>query len=147
MPLDDPRVEASKKELLEIAKFCESREYWREPVKLAVVGGWAVNAYNAYSGSIDIDIVGSRRACRSVKNFLVDRRGFEPRVPEYPGFEGAQLHTPGGRVFVDIGRFDDPYPYAGQGGDFRFRVPGERDQRLQVEGVVVECPEITALLA
>jgi hypothetical protein len=109
LPLNDPRVEKSRQEFLALAEFANQRGYWTgDQPRIAIVGGWAVYAFNPYSGSIDIDLVGSRRVCDSIKNFMTTKRKFKPRIKRYPGFEGIELETPDGPVYVDVGRFGDP---------------------------------------
>lgn len=47
-----------------------------DPVTV-LVGGWAVDAYNPWYGSIDIDLVTNNRTKHSLMRILVNEREFE----------------------------------------------------------------------
>jgi len=45
-----------------------------------LVGGWAVDAYNPWYGSIDIDLVTNNRTKHSLMRILVKERDYDPSV-------------------------------------------------------------------
>ncbi len=54
------------------------RKHSSSQVKLPLlIGGWAVDAYNPWYGSLDIDIITNGRTRNSLKNFMKNQEGFQ----------------------------------------------------------------------
>lgn len=59
----------------------EQGESYNNPITV-LIGGWAVDAYNPWYGSVDIDLVTNSRTKNRLKRILIRRRGYESyRIP------------------------------------------------------------------
>jgi hypothetical protein len=72
MPVYEPGpaiIEISFAELEKIVSWIDDRNENPAMPKTVLIGGWAVDAYNPYFGSVDIDLV----ADRNTQQWLIDR--------------------------------------------------------------------------
>lgn len=67
----------SLKELIFIINWINEREDQLEKPITILIGGWAVDAYNPWYGSIDIDLVTNHRTKEYLKRILFRNRGYE----------------------------------------------------------------------
>jgi len=72
-------IERSLAELREIVAWVNEREGDSPTPTTILIGGWAVDAYNPYVGSVDIDLVTNSRTRRSLMHHLVHHGGFHYR--------------------------------------------------------------------
>lgn len=70
-------IELSLVELNEIIQYLQEKYADTEP-KAVLIGGWAVDSYNSWFGSIDIDLVTNSRTRKGIMHHLREKRGFEP---------------------------------------------------------------------
>ena len=73
MPTYDPNpqiISKSLEELKFILNWVRERGETADTPVTVLVGGWAVDAYNPYYGSVDIDIVTNNRTKESLKYIL-----------------------------------------------------------------------------
>ncbi|MFA7695854.1 MAG: hypothetical protein WCX63_09990 [Methanoregula sp.] len=80
---------------------------------IVLIGGWAVDAYNPYFGSVDIDLVTDDRIRESLIAFLTIREGYTPRI-HYP-VNTVEKVTPHGEIILDFIPRKTPYLYEGHG--------------------------------
>ena len=80
MPPYDPDpqiIQKSLEELEFILNWVRKRGETVENPVTVLVGGWAVDAYNPWYGSIDIDLVTNNRTKHSLMRILVTEREYE----------------------------------------------------------------------
>lgn len=89
---------------------------------IVLIGGWAVDAYNPYLGSVDIDLVTNSRISRSLMHHLQQNEGYTYDVL-YPFGKTVLKTTPHGRIILDFISRDSPYPFEGHRNiPFSFRI-------------------------
>ncbi|MDO9036317.1 MAG: hypothetical protein Q7U51_14095 [Methanoregula sp.] len=80
MTIYDPNpaiIEASLVELQKIGSWIHDRAEDPSRPKTILFGGWAVDAYNPYLGSVDIDIVTNNRTKNSLMYHLYSHEGYK----------------------------------------------------------------------
>ncbi len=104
-------VEISVSELRKIAVLLLERQEDRENPGTVLIGGWAVDAYNPYFGSQDIDLVTNN----TTRKWLIDRlktgEGYTHQI-HYPS-DTVKKETPHGEIILDIIYRETPYPFEG----------------------------------
>lgn len=108
MPVYDPGpgiIEASSAELKKIVAAIPSS------YNIVLIGGWAVDTYNPYFGSVDIDLVAEDQAREALIRYLTTREGYRPRI-QYP-FSTVEKVTPHGEIILDFLPPRTPYLYEG----------------------------------
>ena len=70
-------IEESLKELIFIINWINKREKDLDNPITVLIGGWAVDAYNPWYGSVDIDLVTNNRTKNHLKQILFETRGYE----------------------------------------------------------------------
>ena len=70
-------IEESLKELVFIINWINERENDLDNPITVLIGGWAVDAYNPWYGSVDIDLVTNNRTKNHLKQILFETRGYE----------------------------------------------------------------------
>jgi len=114
MPVYDPGpeiIEASAAELRKIVSWANASGPGHKLQNIVLIGGWAVDAYNPYFGSVDIDLVTDDGNRESLIGYLTTREGYSPRV-HYP-VNTVEKVTPHGEIILDFIPKDTPYPYEG----------------------------------
>lgn len=104
-------VEISGFELRKIALLLPERQEDRNDPTTVLIGGWAVDAYNPYFGSQDIDLVTNNET----RQWLIDRlitTGGYAHHPHYPS-DTVKKQTPHGEIILDIIYRETPYPFEG----------------------------------
>jgi hypothetical protein len=85
MPPYEPNqqiIEKSLEELEFILNWVKQRGETADNPITVLIGGWAVDAYNPWYGSIDIDLVTNSRTKNTLKQFLKRERGYDSyRIP------------------------------------------------------------------
>jgi hypothetical protein len=69
-------IEYSLRELEIILDWIREKEKDRDAPATVLIGGWAVDAYSPWYGSIDIDLVTNRRTRDTLMNYLRKERGY-----------------------------------------------------------------------
>ncbi len=104
-------IELSLVELNEIIQYLQEKYDDTEP-KAVLIGGWAVDSYNSWFGSIDIDLVTNSRTRKGIMHYLREKRGFEPY--RLPGLStSVQKLTEAGPIIIDFATLQKPYPFEG----------------------------------
>lgn len=114
MPPYDPGpeiIEASFRELNKIVSWL--RDQGGDPAgeNVILIGGWAVDAYNPYFGSVDIDLVTHTATSQLLINHLTANEGYSPRI-RYPS-DTVQKYTPYGEIILDLVSRSIPYGFEG----------------------------------
>ena len=104
-------IALSLTELNEIIQYLHEKYDNTEP-KAVLIGGWAVDSYNPWFGSIDIDLVTNNRTRKGIMHYLREKRGFEPY--RLPGLStSVQKLTEAGPIIIDFATSQKPYPFEG----------------------------------
>jgi len=115
MPFYNPSqaiIETSKNELLKIVLWSAERTGVAEEPRLVLIGGWAVDAYNPYIGSIDIDLVTNNRTKGSLRHYLHNHEGY--RYDDiFPFGKTVVKDTPHGPIILDFISFGSANPFEG----------------------------------
>lgn len=94
----------------------QRRERDDNPVTV-LIGGWAVDAYNPWYGSIDIDLVTNSRTKSSLMHLLLTERGYRHyRIEVHTAYK----HTDYGPILIDFGNRDEHYRFEGRDKDLNF---------------------------
>jgi hypothetical protein len=114
MPPYDPGpeiIEASSRELNKIVSWL--RDQGGDPAggNVILIGGWAVDVYNPYFGSVDIDLVTNTTTSRLLIGHLTTNEGYSPRI-RYPS-DTVQKVTPHGEIILDLIPRSIPYGFEG----------------------------------
>jgi hypothetical protein len=139
-------IEASLDELCYITEFMGSRENEGGAPFLVLIGGWAVHSFNPWYGSIDIDLIVTARARRSLTQELVDRRGFE-RVRRDDDTKTIKKFTPDRKeIIIDFAVRDKIDPFEGiDKGLFYSMVDGHTSKAEFRKGHTIQVPNRTLL--
>lgn len=129
---------ASQRELGHVLKFLD--EIGDKDTVL--IGGWAVQAYNPWYGSIDIDLVIRKRAREKLFYHLKKMRGYLDADPAVFGYGGVQQNTPHGRIIIDVFTRDAKQPFEGRAERLDFSALDEAGCTVeaQVEDLTVKVP-------
>jgi hypothetical protein len=114
MPVYDPGpeiIEASSAELKKIVAWVSTTGSIPAFNNIVLIGGWAVDTYNPYFGSVDIDLVAHDQAREALIGYLTTREGYRPRT-HYP-FDTVEKVTPHGEIILDFLPPRTPYRYEG----------------------------------
>jgi len=105
-------VELSGRELNRIGTWAGARNDSPGLPAIVLIGGWAVDAYNPYLGSVDIDLVTNSRTSHSLMYHLQRNEGYTYDVL-YPFGKTVLKTTPYGRIILDFISRESPYPFEG----------------------------------
>lgn len=70
-------IRYSLDELEVISQYLHEKEEREDPTTV-LIGGWAVDSYNSWYGSIDIDLITNASTRKSLMHHLRNDRGFTP---------------------------------------------------------------------
>ena len=134
----------SRNELLALFEIVNARERTLDRPATLLIGGWAVYTYNAYFGSVDIDIV----TTSDTKRYLVTELGKRGFRNYKDAFEDRRLcrQTAAGPVQVDFFNSRTPYKFEGQKASIKYDFLYEGFERNPVGGMPVPVPSRTGLL-
>lgn len=83
------------------------------------MGGWAVDAYNPWYGSIDIDLVTNNRTKHSLMRILVNEREYDhSRI----GTHTVYKPTDSGPIIIDFAGREERYPFEGKDKELNFDI-------------------------
>lgn len=150
MPQYEPTqriIELSLAELNEIVRYLHEKYVEGENSKTVLIGGWAVDSYNPWFGSIDVDLITSSQIRKGIMYHLRESRGFVPY--RLPGIStSVQKITDAGPIIIDFATWQKPYPFEGLEGiflDFRI-LEGNKEMRNIRGGIEIAVPSRAALL-
>ena len=122
MPPYDPDpqiIQKSLEELEFILNWIRQRGETVDNPVTVLVGGWAVDAYNPWYGSIDIDLVTNNRTKHSLMRILVNEREFEhSRI----GAHTVYKPTDHGPIIIDFASREERYPFEGRDEELNFDI-------------------------
>lgn len=136
-------MEASLKELQRILEWLE-KEGFDDTV---LIGGWAVQAYNMWYGSIDIDLVMTGDARDRLHSHLRSRGYSEGGLFDDEGFG---LNHTAGRIVIETFSRDNPQPFESRRDhrlDFDVLEDPKRTREREIEDVLARVPSREVLLA
>ncbi|MDG6258199.1 MAG: hypothetical protein QCH35_11465, partial [Methanomicrobiaceae archaeon] len=114
MPRYDPGqsvIERSLAELRTVVAWVNERDAGAPFPTTILIGGWAVDAYNPYVGSVDIDLVTNSTTRRSLMHHLVHHRGFHYR--QYMHHKTVEKGSGAETVILDFYSRERPDPFEG----------------------------------
>lgn len=97
----DEITRESLEELDFILNWAREREETRNDSSIVLIGGWAVDAYNSWYGSIDIDLIANSRMKNKLKYILKTERGYESHQI-YEKFNTVMKPTASGDIIIDF---------------------------------------------
>jgi len=143
---DDPLINLSYEELRYILRWAIERGPGTGGPRIVLIGGWAVHVYNAWGGSIDIDLVMNARVKGTLMMHLRSERGYSKVGPEHMAGQRVQRTTPFGPVKIDIASFELYYPFEGTGATLPMRQLRTESVEMGLEGMPVHVPARAMLL-
>ncbi|MCX6701326.1 MAG: hypothetical protein NTV68_15640 [Methanomicrobiales archaeon] len=102
-------IEASSVELHKIVSWINTDPAL--PQNAVLIGGWAVDVYNSYFGSVDIDLVVEYTASQLLIEHLKIHEGYVTKI-RYP-FDTVKKDTQHGEIILDLISHEGPYGYEG----------------------------------
>ncbi len=104
-------INFSLDELRVITRYLHEREDTDNPTTV-LIGGWAVDSYNPWYGSVDIDLITNNSTRNSLNYYLRKERDFVPyRLPGQP--RSVKKVTKAGSVIIDFATREKPFPFEG----------------------------------
>lgn len=110
---DQKIIEVSLAELENIADWVNRRGVVPDRPSIILIGGWAVDAYNPYLGSVDIDLVTDGRTRHSLMNHLSSNHGFKPERQMNIAKSVSKM-THAGKIILDFATQEAPQPFEGR---------------------------------
>jgi len=138
-------IEASLEELSYIAELVSAHEV---PVpRTVLIGGWAVHSYNAWYGSIDIDLITDSRGRKRITDRLTGERGFQRNRDVTDRRWISKPVPPRFNIIIDFGNRDhlDPFEGTDQTMDYSI-LDGRTIEREIAPGRTFIVPERTLLI-
>jgi len=148
MPVYDPNpvIASSLEELRYISRLVVEHEDHERP-RTVLIGGWAVHSYNAWYGSIDIDLITDSRGKKRLVDRLVGDRGFVHRRGIDDTRSIIKEVSPGRTVILDLGRRDVLDPFEGGVGSLKYKLlDGRTEWREVAPKAMMPMPDRNLLL-
>ena len=138
-------IRFSLDELDVISRYLHEKEENDDPTTI-LIGGWAVDSYNSWFGSIDIDLITNNRTRESLMYYLRENRGFMPyRLVGLP--TSVKKDTEAGPVIIDFASRQRPYPFEGENTILDFSIlDGNTETRTIRGGIEMAVPNRATLL-
>ncbi len=114
-----------------------------------LVGGWAVHVYNPWFGSLDIDLVTSKKTRHSLKWYLKREKGFyDYRLPyATSGSTVSKLSSQGQQIIIDFATYESKQPFEGLKIALSMEIlQGNTELRLVEKDVFIRVPNRSVLL-
>lgn len=108
-------IELSLVELRNVAAWVAKREGNTPTPTTILIGGWAVDAYNPYVGSVDIDLVTNSRTRGRLMNHLVHHEGFHYK--RYTYHKTVEKGSGSETIILDFYSRERPDPFEGGRGE------------------------------
>ena len=140
-------IEISGQELNKIGEWNKRHNNDSSIPSLVLIGGWAVDAYNPYLGSVDIDLVSNSHTRHSLMHHLSHHEGYEYDVL-YPFGKTVLKRTPHGIIILDFISRSKSYPFEGHPEiPFTFEIlTGNTVMKRVRGGAEIEVPNRSMLL-
>jgi hypothetical protein len=125
-------IEKSLEELEFVLKFVKLRGEKPENPKTILIGGWAVDAYNPWYGSVDIDIVTNSKMKGDLKYYLKK----DHKYGSYPipgGSKTISKMTEYGEIIIDFIK-REKYTFVGREEKLDFKIPKEQTVIKEIRG-------------
>ncbi len=143
----DPVIAGSLEELKYISELIKRYEDLVRP-RTVLIGGWAVHSFNAWYGSIDIDLITDTRGKKRIVDRLKRERGFVHHRSLDDSRSIMKDVSPGRSVVLDLGRRDIPDPFEGEKGSLNYNILDDQTEWREVApGTKMPVPNRTLLLA
>ncbi|MEA1985802.1 MAG: hypothetical protein U9N13_09170 [Euryarchaeota archaeon] len=125
-------IRYSLDELGVITRYLHEKEEKGDPTTV-LIGGWAVDSYNPWFGSVDIDIITNGRTRQSLMHYLRYERDFEPyRLAGLP--TSVKKETEAGAVIIDFATRQKPLPFEGVNKTLDFSILDGNTETRQIRG-------------
>lgn len=105
-------IQLSLQELEKIISWINQRREELSIPKIVLIGGWAVDAYNPYLGSVDIDFVTNSRTKQSLMYHLQTNQGYIYDTL-FPFGKTVYKLTPYGPIILDFANRGAQYKFEG----------------------------------
>lgn len=139
-------ISASLRELGFIAERFGNKPNEGGLPKVILIGGWAVDVYNPWFGSIDIDLVTSSHLRERIEFALLDERGFVKRKRDDDTTMVIKKVGMDREVIIDFMIKDKDESFEGTGHRMRYSLlEGRTELRTGREGVNIHVPKRAAL--
>ena len=128
-----------------ITQYLQKKENVDEPTTV-LIGGWAVDSYNSWFGSIDIDLITNSKRRSSLSYFLREERDFVPY--KLPGVStGVKKDTEAGPIIIDFETKQKPYPFEGRDESLDFSILDGNTETREIRGSIeIAVPNRATLL-
>ncbi|OPY32618.1 MAG: hypothetical protein A4E32_01200 [Methanomassiliicoccales archaeon PtaU1.Bin124] len=137
-------IEASRIELGYISEHLGPRKRGANPAAI-LIGGWAVDSFNPWYGSVDIDLIVDHDARASIQHHLVTTRGFvHERVDDV--MRRIVKTVDGKKIILDLGSKATPDPFEVTGSHLDYSFLNTHNVRRSVAGYEMYLPTRAALL-
>lgn len=125
-------IEKSLEELQFILQCVKRRGEMSENPKTILIGGWAVDAYNPWYGSIDIDLITNSEMKSDLKYYLKRLRNYGSYELQ-GGFRTISKITEHGEIIIDFVRREG-YTFVGRNEKLDFKIPKEQTVIKDIRG-------------
>ncbi len=139
-------IELSLVELRNIVAWVAEHEGSLSTPTTILIGGWAVDAYNPYVGSVDIDLVTNSRTRGRLMNHLVHHEGFHYR--RYTHHKTVEKGSGSETITLDFYSRERPDPFEGGQGELALDFLDDHTVIMPIRGGIrMAVPTRGALLA
>ena len=121
-----------------------AREGNDENIVTVLIGGWAVDAYNHWYGSIDIDLVTNHTTKSSLMWHLLNNRGYEHYRAH--GSHSVAKNTSDGPIIIDFVSRETEDPFEGRNEALNFHILDGNTGIRNIRGVVPAAVPTRSLL-
>ncbi|ABE52890.1 Hypothetical protein Mbur_2013 [Methanococcoides burtonii DSM 6242] len=119
-------------ELEVIGRYLHEKDEREDPTTV-LIGGWAVDSYNSWYGSIDIDLITNASTRKSLMHHLRNDRDFTPyKLPGIP--TSVKKETEAGPVIIDFATRQKPFPFEGKDMSLDFSILNGNTETRQIRG-------------
>jgi hypothetical protein len=127
-------IEISGQELTKIGNWIKRHDDGSSVSSIVLIGGWAVDSYNPYWGSVDIDLVTNSHTRRSLMHHLSHHGGYT-YDDLYPFGKTVLKTTPHGTIILDFISRTKPYAFEGHPEiPFSFKILSGNTVLMRVRG-------------
>jgi hypothetical protein len=125
-------INFSLDELYAITRYLNEKEDTDNPTTV-LIGGWAVDSYNPWYGSVDIDLITNNSTRNSLSYYLRQERNFVPhRLPGQPS--SVRKETKAGSVIIDFATRQKPFPFEGTDEYLDFNILDGNTEKRTIRG-------------
>ncbi|WP_256623135.1 hypothetical protein [Methanolobus chelungpuianus] len=138
-------IKYSLEELAHVTSYLCEREDAAHPTTI-LIGGWAVDSYNSWFGSVDIDLITNSDTRQSLSYHLRNERGFiKYNLPGLP--TSVMKETEAGAIIIDFATKQKPFPFEGLDESLDFSILDRNTEVRKIrENVEIAVPNRATLL-